>query len=294
MSQTELASPKHFFFSGGSSCAGCGSLLAIKLALDEIYSITKDAIVVGGGCTGASVVAPAGGMTGGLGFIGSQMTGLEMAMRYRGVEKHLVALVGEGQIFDAAFEDLSGVFARRQQATIIAFDNHGFSSAGNHLSSPTPLGARTSMFPRGKSAPEKLVAMMMIFNGARYVATASPAFPEDYRQKVRAALQAKPSFIQVISPCQTNWGYDPAEMIRVAQMAVTSGMFPLWEFRDGVFTRTVKQPKRPPIERYLAYQRRFGAVGDRELEAIRAHVESLNQWVDNMETGFRGDGHVRV
>jgi len=58
-------------------------------------------------------------------------------------------------------------------------------------------------------------------------------------------------------PCPLGWGSDPADTIKVARMAVESGLFPLFEAEHGEETERYRLRRRVPVEEYLKLQKRF-------------------------------------
>jgi pyruvate ferredoxin oxidoreductase beta subunit len=106
------------------------------------------------------------------------------------------------------------------------------------------------------------------------VATVSPAYPNDLRQKVKKALDMTGyRYIHVLAPCPTGWGYDPAKTVKIARDAVKSGIFPLYEIEGGKLSFTIKLKERIPVKEYLAGQRRFRHLDDDEVDKIQMHVE---------------------
>ena len=78
---------------------------------------------------------------------------------------------------------------------------------------------------------------MLMHSGAEYVATASTSHPQDLERKIKAACTRLPAFIQILTPCNPSWGYDDHKGVEVSRLAVESGMWPLYEWKDGVFGR---------------------------------------------------------
>jgi pyruvate ferredoxin oxidoreductase beta subunit len=58
-------------------------------------------------------------------------------------------------------------------------------------------------------------------------------------------------------PCPLGWGSAPADTIKVARMAVESGLFPLIEAEHGEMVDRWKIRRLVPVEEYLKLQRRF-------------------------------------
>ena len=63
--------------------------------------------------------------------------------------------------------------------------------------------------------------------------------------------------IHIFVPCPLGWGAASHDTIRLARLAVESGVFPVFEAERGEVTGVVKIRRRVPIEDYLKPQRRF-------------------------------------
>jgi hypothetical protein len=113
---------------------------------------------------------------------------------------------------------------------------------------------------------------MMIAQGAVYVATASAAYPDDLKNKVRKALSIKgPKFMLIHSPCPPAWKCDSNKSIEIAKLAVDSGMFVVYEMEGNKFTVNIK-PRFVPVSQYLRSQGRFKHLTDDEIERIQQRV----------------------
>jgi pyruvate/2-oxoacid:ferredoxin oxidoreductase beta subunit len=275
---------QYYFLPGGSQCAGCASLLTAKLALKEIFEIRRDTIVMGSTCgAGMSPLIPSG-----LGLRDSTAAALTVALELREIDKAVVSFSGEGQLLDMGFDDLSGAFERGFKYMQVCFDNEAYASSGGHRTGTTTLGAKTKIHLKGKPTRAKIPALMLIFNGAAYTATASPAFVEDFRAKIRQGMQHMPSFIHITTPCITSWGFDPEYSVQIAKLMVETGVFPLYEYCEGVFRRTVRVENPKPIEELLKYQRRFRNTDKETLHLLKQSTEDFNTIIDRMEKVFQG------
>lgn len=274
---------EYFMTTDGHQCRGCPSHLSAKLALRTIYETCPDAMVFGRSCGAGRSELQTGGR---IGQDGSGLLGMEVGLKLRGIaDRHMVVISGEGRTLDMGFGDFSSAFDRGQRVTFIVMDNQAYASSGSHKSPTTPYGARTSIFTKGKHTHEKQVPLMMVFGGARYVATATPAYVKDFVTKVQKALTLTPSYVQVLTPCQVSWHYPPEEGVRLSRLAVQTGVFPLWESKDGVLRRTVRIPPslKVPVMEYLERQGRYDGVTEEEVGEIHAHVEHLNSVIDSLE-----------
>jgi len=91
-----------------------------------------------------------------------------------------------------------------------------------------------------------------------YVATASVADLHDLEAKVTKAVDIEGArYIHIMVPCPLGWGSQPCDTIRLARLAVESGLFPLFEAEHGEVVSSKKIRRKVPVEEYLRPQRRF-------------------------------------
>ena len=64
-------------------------------------------------------------------------------------------------------------------------------------------------------------------------------------------------YIHVHVPCPLGWGAASHDTIRLARLAVESGLFPIFEAEHGVVTASRKIRKMVPVTEYLQPQKRF-------------------------------------
>jgi pyruvate ferredoxin oxidoreductase beta subunit len=131
-------------------------------------------------------------------------------------------------------------------------------------SGATPPAARTATTPtvgpspgnefgQGKNAP--LIAMA---HEIPYVATATVADLRDLEAKVFRAMQLRGArYLHVLVPCPLGWGSAAADTVKVARLAVRSGLFPLFEAEAGEVVASSAIRDIVPVEEYLRPQRRY-------------------------------------
>jgi pyruvate ferredoxin oxidoreductase beta subunit len=91
-----------------------------------------------------------------------------------------------------------------------------------------------------------------------FVATASVANLSDLESKItRAVAMHGARYVHVHSPCPLGWGTESHQTILIARLAVQSGLFPLFEARDGEVVDRTRMAPRVPVEDYLELQKRF-------------------------------------
>jgi len=278
-----------YSYTGVAGCRACGSELATKLCLRTIYETTPNAMVFGRTCGAGRSELQTGGR---IGCDGSGLTGIWAGMKARGItNKNLVALTGDGRTLEMGCGDFIAAFDREIPVTWILMDNQSYAASGSTATALMPLHGMTRILSRetgGKPTSERDMPMMMMFGKARYVATAVTAYVRDLVIKVQEALQYKPSYVHVVTPCQVGWMYSPDVGVKVSRLMVQTGMVPLWSFKDGVFKRTVRiaPDARIPVAEWLKMQRRFENVPEREIQEIEAHIQRKNALVDAMEAAL--------
>jgi len=230
--------------SGHRACQGCGEALGARYALDAAMRATDNQLIATN-ATGCLEVftTPYPESAWRIPWIHSLFgnapavaTGIAAAMRVKGREHvRVVAQGGDGGTTDIGFGCLSGMFERNDDVLYICYDNQAYMNTGVQRSSATPGGARTATtqplgeepgaeFDKGKNVP--LIAMA---HQIPYVATASVDRLHDLEAKVEKAMTLHGArYIQVFVPCPLGWGSKPADTVKVARLAVESGLWPEW------------------------------------------------------------------
>lgn len=284
---------------GMTSCQGCGAALSMKIALK---GLGKRTIVVFPACCftvfvgaypysalrvpvihcpfAAGAVVAAG--------VSSALDSKE--------EKEVVVMVwaGDGGTFDIGLQSLSGAAERKANILFVCYDNEAYMNTGIQRSSATPLGAWTTTTPAGsiKEEPKKDIEQIMLAHPISYLATASPAYPEDmFRKFKRARHIFGMKFIHLLSACPPGWKIDPGKSIQITRMATQAKVFPLYEVRRGrysqgkervgedwEFTITVLPEREIPVKDYMKSQGRFGLATDEMM--VEAQERVNRKWED--------------
>ena len=259
--------------SGHRACQGCGEALGARYAIDAAMR-ASDSKLVAVNATGCLEVfsTPYPETSWQIPWLHSLFgnaaavaSGVAAAMRVKGREQvRVIAQGGDGGTTDIGFGCLSGMFERNDDVLYICYDNEAYMNTGVQRSSATPPAARTAttaavgpapgnVFGTGKNVP--LIAMA---HNIPYVATASVANLRDLEAKVTRAMGIRGSrYIHIHVPCPLGWGSDPADTIKVARLAVESGLFPLFEAEHGQIVSSTKIRRKVPVEGYLRLQKRF-------------------------------------
>jgi pyruvate ferredoxin oxidoreductase beta subunit len=266
--------------SGHRACQGCGEALGARYAIDAAMEATgKQLIAVN--ATGCLEVfsTPYPETSWQIPWIHSLFgnaaavaSGVAAAQRVLGhSDVRVIAQGGDGGTTDIGFGCLSGMFERNDDVLYICYDNEAYMNTGVQRSSATPPAARTAttaamglapgnVFGTGKNMP--LIAMA---HRIPYVATASVANLRDLEHKVTYAMGIDGArYIHIHVPCPLGWGSASEDTIRVARLAVESGLFPLFEAHYGEVTVHTPIRHKVPVTEYLKLQKRFAHLfGDR-------------------------------
>ena len=276
--------------SGHRACQGCGEALGARYAIDAAMraSVGKLIAVNATGCLEVfSTPYPETSwqipwLHSLFGNASAVASGVAAAMRVKGrPDVRVVAQGGDGGTTDIGFGCLSGMFERNDDVLYICYDNEAYMNTGVQRSSATPPAARTATTPAIGPAPGnvfgtgKNVPLIAMAHSMPYVATASVANLRDLEHKVAKAMKISGArYIHIHVPCPLGWGSLPADTIKVARLAVESGLFPLFESEHGEITGRTPIRRRVPVADYLRLQKRFAhlfnAAGEPRIAEIQA------------------------
>ena len=64
-------------------------------------------------------------------------------------------------------------------------------------------------------------------------------------------------YIQINVPCPLGWGAASQDTIKLARLAIETGLYPIFEAENGYITSVRKIRRLTPVVEYLKLQRRF-------------------------------------
>jgi len=80
----------------------------------------------------------------------------------------------------------------------------------------------------------------------------------DIEAKVERAMQVHGArYLHILVTCPLGWGCASGVSVKVARLAMESGLFPVFEAEDGEVTNVHKIRHRVPVEEYMKLQRRY-------------------------------------
>jgi pyruvate ferredoxin oxidoreductase beta subunit len=119
-------------------------------------------------------------------------------------------------------------------------------------------------------------------HGAKYVATANIAYWNDLQNKVKKAksITGGTRFIHVYSPCPVGWHVESQNTIKVAKLAVETGLWILYEIENGELKinlkpKGIEELKFTPVEEYFKLQGRFKHILNNKeaIEFVENHIK---------------------
>src|SRR6059036_3540188 len=291
------------FVSGHRTCQGCESALVMR---HMVKAAGPRTIVLGS--TGCMYVANTTYYTTPwvvpwmhtqLGASGSAAlgtaAGLKVLMRkgkLKNEKINVIAFCGDGGGADMGIGAISATLTHKDyNCLVLLYDNESYANTDIQLSSQTPYGAVTTFSPPGTAKRiihtrwKKNMAGMMAAGHpeCRYVATVCASYAVEMMNKVRRALTiGGPTFIHSLDPCPKGWDYDPMLSHELGELAIETGIFPLYEVEDGVVkyygkTKAIVEGRpRKPVRDYLLKQGRFAHFTEEDLSYFQEKVDQ--QW----------------
>jgi pyruvate ferredoxin oxidoreductase beta subunit len=279
--------------SGHRACQGCGEALGARYAVDAAMRAANNKLIAAN-ATGCLEVftTPYPETAWQLPWVHSLFgnapavaSGIAAALKAKGrTDIRVLAQGGDGGTTDIGFGCLSGMFERNDDVLYVCYNNQAYMNTGVQRSSQTPGAARTATtMPVGKEPGNpfgtgKFVPAIAMAHNIPYVATASIHDLHDLEYKVGKAMEFHGArYIEVFVTCPLGWGSRPGDTLKIARLAVETGIYPLFEAEYGEVTGVTKIRHRRPVEDYLKLQRRFAHVlrpgNEWQLEQIQAAAD---------------------
>ena len=301
--------PTHeFFTSGHRTCQGCESALVMKMMVKAAGPRT---IVLGStGCMyvanttyySTSWVVP--WMHTQLGSSGSAAlgaaAGLKAQMRKGKMKKepiNVIAFCGDGGGADMGLGAISATMTHPDyNLLILLYDNESYANTDIQLSGSTPWGANTTFSTPGTVKrimhhrwKKNMAGLMAVGHPTcRYVATICMSYGLHGMNSIRKALTiGGPTFIHSLDPCPKGWDYDPIQSHELGELAVQTGIWPLYEVEDGKLRLTGrtqqiadKKIPRKPVRDYLLRQGRFAHFTNDDLDYFQSKIDEMwTKWL---------------
>ncbi len=189
-------------------CAGCGLGSAMSCFIEAVQEspldLSKLCVVSGIGCTGR--------VPGYLNFDSFHVTHgrpvpFAMGLRLANPELKVVVFSGDGDLVAIGGNHLIHAARRNVDMTVICVNNFIYGMTGGQSGPTTHLTARTTTTPYGNTEHPFNLPLLVGGAGAVYVARWTTMDMRRLRNSMAEALCKRGfTFIEVISPCPTNYG----------------------------------------------------------------------------------------
>jgi len=159
-------------------------------------------------------------------------------------DKTVFSYQGDGDALAIGLSETLYAAIRNEQITVIFVNNGNFGMTGGQMAPTTLEGQKTTTSPRGRNreatgAPLDIITMLKTLKVA-YLARGSVSGNANItktKKFMRKAFEAQRnregySFVEILSPCPTNWGMEPLKAWEHIDRKVTS-VYPLGEFVGG-------------------------------------------------------------
>jgi pyruvate ferredoxin oxidoreductase beta subunit len=297
-----------YFTSGHRTCEGCESAQLMRLMAKAAGPRT---IILG--ATGCMYVANTSyystvwgvpWMHTQLGSGGSSALGTAAALRVlmrKGVIQdeaiNVIAFCGDGGGADMGLSAISATLTHPDyNLLILLYDNEEYANTDIQVSGTSPWGANTSFSTPGSLRrimhhrwKKNVVPLMLAGHpGVKYLATISTSYPLQAMNSIRKALSVGgPTFIHCLNPCPKGWDFDPVIAFELGQLAVNTGIWPLYEIDCGrlrLYGKTEQiakgRFKRLPARDYLLKQGRFAHFREEDIEFFQSKVDEMwDRWL---------------
>jgi pyruvate/2-oxoacid:ferredoxin oxidoreductase beta subunit len=284
----ELMSPGHL------ACQGCGAGIAMRVTLK---ALGRNSVFTFPACCWTVIDGPFPYSTLEVPLLhmafeatAATASGIKAGMKMMGRDDVIVSgWAGDGGTFDIGIQALSGAAERNDDIFYFCYDNEAYMNTGIQRSGATPYGAWTTTTPvrHFKREPKKSIDDIVAAHRVPYQATASVAFVEDLFKKIVKAKRIRGfKFIHILAPCPPGWKSRPEDSVKLARLAVQTGVFPLYEVENGVYSQSIKSPNRKPVAEYLKLQGRFKHLTAEQVAEIQKMVDDRYA---ELEKRFQGN-----
>ncbi len=208
-------------------CPGCGHSIAHRLVAECIDKLQIRERVIGIAPVGCAVFAydyfDFDVIEAAHGRPPAVATGLKRVMP----DRIIFSYQGDGDLASIGMAEIIHAGARGENITVIFINNATYGMTGGQMAPTTLIGQRTSTTPHGRDKvrhgyPIRVSEMLATLDGTRFIARGSIDSVGDIKKTkdyiitaFRNQMDNKGfSFVEVLSPCPTDWGMSPSEAKR--------------------------------------------------------------------------------
>ncbi|MAE28323.1 MAG: thiamine pyrophosphate-dependent enzyme [Planctomycetota bacterium] len=263
--QSEVDRSEPILRAGNTNCGGCGmsvayNMLSLAAAKHQLQFVIPACcgIVTPGQFPYSAYGAPVVAST--FAAAAATASGLAATAQMNGEDTRVVCWAGDGGTYDIGMATVSAAAERNEDILYVCYDNEIYGNTGGQRSSATPLGAATTTTPAGKDIGKKDILAIMAAHRVPYAASISLGHADDAVDKFKKALNMSGfRFLHILAPCPTGWKSEAAEGIGLIRLAVSAGLFQVFEVWDGQRFEISIEPEfsRSALKSYMEKQGRF-------------------------------------
>jgi 2-oxoglutarate ferredoxin oxidoreductase subunit beta len=165
----------------------------------------------------------------------------------RVLSDHLVICYqGDGDIAAIGTAEMIHAANRGEKFTTVFVNNAIYGMTGGQMAPTTLIGQKATTAPGGRDPvaagmgyPIRVAELLAQLDGARYIARGAvnnAANVRKTKQYIRTAFEAQmsgagASIVEVLSPCPTNWGMEPAKAVEWLEQNMIP-VYPLGEIKN--------------------------------------------------------------
>lgn len=240
-------------------CPGCGHgnlLKCVDLALTRLACAERTIWVSPVGCGGLTdaymsvshVLSPHGRAS----AVGTAIKRLEP-------EQIVIVSQGDGDFASIGLAESLHAANRCENLSVFVVNNANFGMTGGQMAATTLVGQRTTTSLQGRSlaeegAPLKLCEMLQSLDGPVFIARVAFGNARQLAEAEKVIERAIEyqllgkgyAFVEILSPCPSNWHMSPSEARRHVAQEMTK-FYPTGIFRDVSREERLAQRRRPEV-----------------------------------------------
>jgi 2-oxoglutarate ferredoxin oxidoreductase subunit beta len=194
---------------GTPFCPGCGHGILLSLVLRAVEGLGLDMqrmlFVSGIGC--AAWIPSPNYKADTLHALHGRAIPFATGAKLANPDLRIVVISGDGDLASIGGNHLIHAARRGHDMTVVCANNMIYGMTGGQSASTTPEGSITATAPEGNEYPAFDLCRLVKAAGASYAARGSIVRPYDLLEYLRRALETpKFSFVEVLSPCPTQYG----------------------------------------------------------------------------------------
>lgn len=225
-------------------CPGCGHGIVNRLVAEVLEEMGLDKTAIGAIAVGCASLMPD---TFNIDCVQAQhgrAAAVAVGLKRCRPDCTVFSYQGDGDALAIGFSETMYAAIRNENITVIFVNNGNFGMTGGQMAPTTLDGQKTSTSKYGRNieltgAPLNAIKMLSTLDVA-YLARGSVTSNANImkaKKYIRKAFEAQEnkegySFVEILSPCPTNWGMEPMDSLKHIDSKVTQ-VYELGEFVVG-------------------------------------------------------------